>query len=74
MEAPAAEEAAAIKEAAVAWRSRPRWAAVGGGVEEPATPGRGGARGGGGLEEKATPGCSWTRAVGRGGWVSAGIG
>jgi hypothetical protein len=40
VEEPTAEEAATM------WRSRPRWVAVGGGVEEPATPGRGGARAG----------------------------
>jgi hypothetical protein len=48
---------------------------VGGGMEETATPRREGARGGasykggGVVEEPATPGCSWTRAVGGGGWV-----
>jgi hypothetical protein len=73
MEVPAAEEAVAIKEAAAAWRSRPRWAAVGGGMEEPATPGRGGARGGtacrggGSLEEKVR-----RAAVGPGPLVEAG--
>jgi hypothetical protein len=80
-EAPAVEEASAVEETAVAWRSRPRRAVVGGGVEDPATPGRGGARGGadcrggGGVEEPAMPGCSWTGVVGGrtsqggGGWV-----
>jgi hypothetical protein len=64
VEEPAAEEAAA------AWRSRPRQGADGGGVEEPTTPGRGGARGGavcrggGGVEELTTPSCSWTGAIG----------
>jgi hypothetical protein len=72
MEEPAAEEAAA------AWRSRPRRAAVGGGMEEPVTPRHGGAqggtgcRGGGSVEEPATPGYSWTGAIGRGGRVPTG--
>jgi hypothetical protein len=46
MEEPAIEEMVAAEEAAMVWRSRPHRVAVGGGVEEPATPGRGGARGG----------------------------
>jgi hypothetical protein len=71
-------EEPAVEEVAAAWRSRPRRATVGGGVEEPATPRRGGAQGGTGcrggdsVEEPATPGCSWTGAVGRGGRVPTG--
>jgi hypothetical protein len=61
-------EESAAEEATMVWRSQSRWATVGGGVEEPATPGRGGARGGAdcrggdGVEEPATAGCSWTGA------------
>jgi hypothetical protein len=79
-EAPTIEEVATIEEAVAAWRSRPRLAAVGGSVEEPAKPGRGGARGGAGckggsgVEEPSTPGCSWTGAIGGRRRAGAGVG
>jgi hypothetical protein len=44
-------EESAAEEVMAAWRSRPRRVAVGGGVEEPATPRHGGAQGGAGCRE-----------------------
>jgi hypothetical protein len=78
VEEPATEDAVAVEEVAAAWRSWTLRATVGGGMEELATPGHGGARGGtscrggSGVEEPATPGCSWTEAVGGGGRVPTG--
>jgi hypothetical protein len=79
-EAPTIEEVATAEEAVVAWRSRPCRAVVGGSVEEPAKPGRGGARGGAGcqggsgVEEPVTPGCSWTGAIGERRRAGVGVG